>query len=102
MLKIKIDRFEENRHSQADYFEIPNQNDMTVLAVLELIYRERDPTIAYRFSCKTGLCGTCAMMINHKSGLSCMKAAAAYSDGYLHLSPLAQGITVRDLVKEVR
>lgn len=102
MLKIKIDRFEENRNSQADYFEIPNQNDMTVLAVLEQIYRERDPTIAYRFSCRTGLCGTCAMKINHKSGLSCMKAAEAYSDGYLHLSPLAQGITVRDLVKEVR
>ncbi|WP_180960366.1 2Fe-2S iron-sulfur cluster-binding protein [Neobacillus cucumis] len=97
-----MERLEEERLPRTDNFEIPLQKGMTVLEVLETIYRERDPTIAYRFSCRTGLCGTCGIMINHKSGLSCLKAAEAYSDGYLHLSPLPKGITVRDFVKEVK
>lgn len=100
MLKVKIERVREKESLGTDTFEIPYSEGMTVLAVLETIYRGQDPTIAYRYSCKTGMCGTCSMMINHKAGLSCAKKAEACDDGYLYLSPLPKGRTVRDLVKE--
>jgi succinate dehydrogenase/fumarate reductase-like Fe-S protein len=75
MLKIMVERMQEDGRSEVDNFKVKLNKGMTVLAVLETIYRERDPTIAFRFSCKTGLCATCSMMINHKPGLSCLKSS---------------------------
>ncbi|MCL7749686.1 2Fe-2S iron-sulfur cluster-binding protein [Halalkalibacter alkaliphilus] len=82
-------------------YKVNYTSDMTVLTILEEIYRHHDPSIAYRFSCRTGLCATCMMMINGKPGLSCMKLAKPGDDGYLSLAPLPKGKTLRDLVKEV-
>ena len=82
-------------------YDVDCRTGMTVLNVLEEIYRHHDPSIAYRFSCRTGLCATCMMMINGKPGLSCMKRAEPASDGTLLLAPLPKGNTIRDLVKEL-
>ncbi|MBB5173743.1 2Fe-2S iron-sulfur cluster-binding protein [Texcoconibacillus texcoconensis] len=85
---------------QQEVFEVEYQPGMTVLDVLERIYQKHDPSIAYRFSCRTGLCTTCMMMINGKPGLSCLKMASP-DDGILHLAPLPKGETVKDLVKKM-
>ncbi|MFD2638643.1 2Fe-2S iron-sulfur cluster-binding protein [Piscibacillus salipiscarius] len=94
-LHVKIDR-----GSHVSEYHVNCPKVMTVLNVLEKIYQEHDPSIAYRFSCRTGLCTTCMMMINGKPDLSCQKNAEAGSDGYLTLAPLPKGYTIRDLVKE--
>lgn len=96
-LHVKIVRDEQ----EVSAFDVEHASDMTVLDIIEHIYRHHDPGIAYRFSCRTGLCTTCMMMINGKPGLSCMKAARADDDGVLSLAPLPKGKTVRDLVKEM-
>lgn len=82
-------------------FEVKYTSDMTVLNIVEEIYRHHDSSIAYRFSCRTGLCTTCMMMINGKPGLSCMKMAQPGPDGYLSLAPLPKGELIRDLVNEI-
>ncbi|RPF53945.1 2Fe-2S iron-sulfur cluster-binding protein [Aquisalibacillus elongatus] len=93
-LQVKIDR-----GVTTSQYEIDWQDDMTVLNVLENIYRYHDPSIAFRFSCRTGLCTTCMMMINGKPDLSCQKKAEPSDDGFLTLSPLPKGRTIRDLIK---
>ncbi|GEL78013.1 2Fe-2S iron-sulfur cluster-binding protein [Tenuibacillus multivorans] len=95
-LHVKIQRTDD----QTDQFEVDYGPDMTVLNVLEEIYRHHDSSIAYRYSCRTGLCTTCMMLINGKPDLSCQKTAEPGEDGYLTLSPLPKGKTIKDLVKE--
>jgi succinate dehydrogenase/fumarate reductase-like Fe-S protein len=95
-LHVKI-----QRNETTDEYEVDYSPDMTVLNILEEIYRQHDPSVAYRFSCRTGLCATCMMMINGKPGLSCMKLAEPANDGTLSLAPLPKGNTIKDLVKEL-
>ena len=54
-----------------DEFPVEAQPGMTVLDGLLRIRRRLDPTLAYRYSCRMGLCGSCGMMINGKPGLAC-------------------------------
>ncbi|MFZ4450342.1 2Fe-2S iron-sulfur cluster-binding protein [Salibacterium aidingense] len=85
-----------------DYYQAPYYPGMTVLNVVESIYTYQDPTLAYRYSCRTGLCGTCSMMINGRPGLSCMKPAETGEDGCLTLAPLPRGETLKDLMKQIK
>ncbi|MBU8906026.1 2Fe-2S iron-sulfur cluster-binding protein [Desertibacillus haloalkaliphilus] len=96
-LAVKMERQARGVH----HFNIEHRDDMTVLDVLEEIYRNHDASVAYRFSCRIGLCATCMMMINGKPGLSCMKRAEPGCDGTMSLAPFLKGNTIRDLVKEV-
>jgi len=89
-LHVNIGRTNTSR----DKYTVDYHNDMTVLNVLETIYEEHDSTIAYRFSCRTGLCTRCMMMINGKPRLSCMKKPN--DEDTLHLAPLPKGETIKD------
>ena len=44
--------------------------DLMVLDVLELL-KETDPSIAYRRSCREGVCGSDGMNMNGRNGLAC-------------------------------
>lgn len=46
-----------------------------VLDALEFL-REQDPTLAYRRSCREGVCGSDGMKINGKNWLACIKPVA--------------------------
>jgi succinate dehydrogenase iron-sulfur subunit len=84
-------------------FEVPRQPSQTVLDVVTYIQRELDPTLAYRFACRVGMCGSCAMTVNGKARWTCRthvdKVAA---DGALQIGPLANLPVVRDLVADMR
>lgn len=43
----------------------------TVLDALISIKEYQDPTISFRYSCRMGICGSCAMVINGKPQLAC-------------------------------
>ena len=50
---------------------IPGNRDVMVLDVLQLI-KEQDPTLAFRRSCREGVCGSDGMNINGWNYLSCV------------------------------
>ena len=55
-----------------DYeIDIPAGKDLMVLDVLALV-KEQDSSIAYRRSCREGVCGSDGMNINGKNGLACI------------------------------
>lgn len=93
-LHVRIERSSDRQQSFT--MQIPEQS--TVLEMLEILYRHYDPTLSFRFACRTGLCATCTMMINGKPGLSCMKPAEPASDGILYLAPLP-GNDATDLIR---
>src|SRR5437016_12204940 len=52
-------------------YVVPLQDSQTVLDVVTWIQRKLDPTLAYRFACRVGMCGSCAMSVNGKSRWTC-------------------------------
>lgn len=49
-----------------------NKCGRMMLDVLIKIKNEQDPTLAFRRSCREGICGNCAMNINGGNTLACI------------------------------
>jgi ferredoxin len=49
-------------------FSVPRRDAQTVLDVVTHIQRRLDSTLAYRFACRVGICGSCAMTVNGNRG----------------------------------
>ena len=84
-------------------FEVPRRTSQTVLDVVTYIQRSLDPTLAYRFACRVGMCGSCAMTVNGKARWTCRTHVDKVADGdSLEIAPLANLPVVRDLVADMR
>jgi fumarate reductase iron-sulfur subunit len=84
-------------------YEVPRQDSQTVLDVVTHVQRHLEPTLAYRFACRVGMCGSCAMTVNGKARWTCRthvsKVVAA--DGRLELAPLANLPVIKDLATDM-
>ena len=84
-------------------FEVPRQASQTVLDVVTHIQRHLEPSLAYRFACRVGMCGSCAMTVNGAARWTCRTHVdAVVRDGTLELAPLANLPVIRDLVADMR
>jgi fumarate reductase iron-sulfur subunit len=83
-------------------FEVPRHESQTVLDVVTYVQRELDPTLSYRFACRVGMCGSCAMTVNGKARWTCRTQVAKVApDGDLDIAPLANLPVVKDLVTDM-
>ena len=81
--------------------DLPEGRDLMVLDVLELL-KAQDPSIAYRRSCREGVCGSDGMNMNGKNGLACTTPVSeAAPRGKLTLRPLPGLPVIRDLVVDM-
>lgn len=81
--------------------EMPEGKDLMVLDVLALL-KEKDPSLAYRRSCREGVCGSDGMNMNGKNGLACISPVSAVAQkGKLILRPLPGLPVIRDLVVDM-
>ncbi len=71
-----------------------------VLDVL-LALRRIDPSIAFRYSCRVAMCGTCAIRVDGRPVLACQTRIPESSDGIV-LEPLGGLPVVRDLVVDTK
>jgi len=84
-------------------FEVPRQPSQTVLDVVTYIQRHLDTALSYRFACRVGMCGSCAMMVNGRPRWTCRTHVDKVSEGGLvQLAPLANFPVVKDLVADMR
>jgi fumarate reductase iron-sulfur subunit len=82
-----------------EYFRVPRRESQTVLDVVTYIQRHLDPTLAYRFACRVGVCGSCAMKVNGVARWTCRThVSSVVRDGHLEIAPLDHLPRVRDLV----
>jgi fumarate reductase iron-sulfur subunit len=83
-------------------FEVPRLESQTVLDVVTYIQRRLDPTLSYRFACRVGMCGSCAMTVNGRARWTCRAHVAKVAeDGRLEIAPLANLPVVKDLVTDM-
>ena len=83
-------------------FFVPRGEKQTVLDVVTYIQRRLDPTLAYRFACRVGMCGSCAMTVNGKPRWTCRANVDRVADaGTLELRPLRNMPVIKDLVVDM-
>lgn len=84
-----------------DLFEIGlDQCGPMVLDAVIKIKNEIDTTLAFRRSCREGVCGSCAMNINGRNTLACTVAIADYK-GTIAVYPLPHLPVIKDLVPDM-
>ena len=81
---------------------MPRYASQTVLDVVTHIQRALDSTLAYRYSCRVGMCGSCAMTVNGVARWTCRTHIDKVAkDGALEIAPLRNLPVIRDLVTDM-
>lgn len=100
-IKVQIARFDPtvDRSPHSVVYEVPWTARMTVMNVLDYIYENLDPSVAYNShtSCRRGACARCNVYVNGSARLSCHTEVT----GDLRLEPLPRFKIVRDLVVQL-
>jgi succinate dehydrogenase iron-sulfur subunit len=83
-------------------FDVPRHPSQTVLDVVTYIQRTLDPTLAYRYACRVGMCGSCAMTVNGVPRWTCRTHIDKVVQGdCLSVGPLRNLPVIRDLVTDM-
>jgi fumarate reductase iron-sulfur subunit len=83
-------------------YDVPRRASQTVLDVVTHVQRHIDPSLAYRYACRVGMCGSCAMTVNGKARWTCRTHVDAVANrSGLEIAPLSHLPIVRDLVVDM-
>ncbi len=103
MSSIRVRVWRGRKQGQYQSFDVPRHPSQTVLDVVTHIQRYLDPTLAYRFACRVGMCGSCAMMVNGIPRWTCRTHVdRAVRNETLEIAPLRNLPVIRDLVVDMR
>ena len=105
MTKVSVYRYDpdEGKGARIQEYEHEVKPGQTVLDVLLDIHYFQDPTLAFRRSCRSAICGSCGMSMNGRTGLSCNTQATPLfeRDGYLVVEPMKNMRVLKDLVVDM-
>lgn len=97
-LKVTIQRTKDTQ----DVFEVPAYANQTVLDVVSWVQQNADPTLSYRFACRVGMCGSCAMMVNGVPRWTCRTHISKVLDkNEVTICPLRNLPVIKDLVVDM-
>src|ERR1700748_785016 len=81
---------------------VPLRENQTVLDVVTFVQRHLDPTLSYRFACRVGMCGSCAMTVNGIARWTCRTHIdRVVKDGAIEIRPLANLVVIKDLAVDM-
>src|SRR5207247_8510430 len=97
---LEVFRYNPEKDSEPHFqtYVVPFRADWVVLDALNHIKDTEDGTLAYRWSCRMGVCGSCGMMVNGDPKLTCAAFLKDYFPGTVRVEPLANFPVIRDLV----
>jgi len=101
---FKVFRFDPDADEapRFDTFTVPPfKKGLTVLEGLFYIQEKLDGSLAFRASCREGICGSCALHINGKYRLACETQVAELGHGAVTIQPLGHLAVLRDLVVDM-
>ena len=85
-----------------DSYQVPRQESQTVLDVVTYIQRALEPSLSYRYACRVGMCGSCAMTVNGVARWTCRTHVATVVAGSeLEIAPLANLPVIKDLATDM-
>ncbi|MBM3941830.1 MAG: succinate dehydrogenase iron-sulfur subunit [SAR202 cluster bacterium] len=101
-LTLRIKRFNPGAERPQAYWKdypVSIEDNATVLDTLIYIRESLDGSLTLRCSCRSAICGSCAMRINGHAGLACKTKAseAKDKDGVIRVEPAGNMPAVKDL-----
>jgi len=88
--------------SHTETFNVPAYANQTVLDVVSWVQQHADPTLSYRFACRVGMCGSCAMMVNGVPRWTCRThISTVLINKKLSITPLRNLPVIKDLVVDM-
>lgn len=72
-----------------------------MLDALVEVQRAQDPTLAFRYACRVGMCGSCAMVVNGRERWACRTRITALGAERVTVRPLYHFPLLRDLVVDM-
>jgi len=101
-VKLKVFRGESEQGEWVDY-DVPLDTGMVVLDAVHRVQATQDSTLACRWNCKAGKCGSCSAEINGVPRLMCMTRISDFKEGEtIQVAPLKAFPIVKDLVTDVK
>ncbi|MEC8858202.1 MAG: succinate dehydrogenase iron-sulfur subunit [Chloroflexota bacterium] len=99
---LKVKRFDPEADDPQPFwqdFTVEIDDKATVLDALIKIREDNDGAFSLRCSCRSAICGSCAVRINGNAGLACKtQAATAMKDGVITVEPAGNMPVIKDLV----
>ncbi|WP_322405908.1 succinate dehydrogenase iron-sulfur subunit [Idiomarina sp. PL1-037] len=87
-------------HMKEYTLEVEENQDLMVLEAL-IKLKEQDPSLAFRRSCREGVCGSDGMNINGKNGLACITHLSSLKSDKIVIRPLPGLPVIRDLIVDM-
>ena len=101
-LTVRIWRGLEAEKGEFQDYKVPRLESQTVLDVVTYVQRRVDASLSYRFACRVGVCGSCAMSVNGVSRWTCRTHVSKVAkDGLLEIAPLRNLPVIKDLVTDM-
>jgi succinate dehydrogenase / fumarate reductase iron-sulfur subunit len=104
LIRLQIERSDPaSGETRLQLYELELGREATLLDCLEEIKDEQDGTLAFRRSCREGICGSCAVRIDGRTALACRTPVAELVAGgrIPVITPIGNLPVVRDLVVEM-
>jgi fumarate reductase iron-sulfur subunit len=100
-VRIEVFRWAPGDAERLQSYDVETSADTTVLDALVSIQRTQDPTLAFRYACRVGMCGSCAVVVNGRERWACRTRVADLGGGPLTVRPLYHFPLLRDLVVDM-
>ncbi|MGB7402585.1 MAG: 2Fe-2S iron-sulfur cluster-binding protein [Arcobacter sp.] len=94
-MNVTISRLQD-KENYIEQYKI-NKGNITALEALEYIKENIDSTLTYRSGCKSGICGSCSILVNDREVLACK--CKLRED--ITIKPLKNSSTIKDLVVDL-
>jgi len=103
LLTLKIQRFlrEKDPPHWIQTFSVETRKSMILLEALIKIQDEQDGTLAFRYSCRGAVCGSCAMRVNGRVVLACRTHVEDLLATSVSIEPLPCFPVIRDLIVDL-
>jgi succinate dehydrogenase/fumarate reductase iron-sulfur protein len=100
---VSVRRFtpETDQHPTFETHEVDVSEKASILDSLFALQRGPVPDLAFRFSCRVGMCGSCAMVVNGREQLTCSTLVKDVGTT-LKIEPLRNLPVVRDLAVNLK
>jgi len=83
-------------------YEVETYPGMVVLDAIHDIQAKEEPSLAVRWNCKAGRCGSCSAEINGRPSLMCMTRMTKFPEGEpITVTPMRSFPIIKDLVTDV-
>ncbi|MDP2916679.1 MAG: succinate dehydrogenase iron-sulfur subunit [Dehalococcoidia bacterium] len=100
---FRVQRYDPEKDSQLHMqeFTVPTKRGTTILDGLIYIKENLDSTLAFRTSCRMGICGSCGMLVNNYPHLACHTQIEEFHSNVITVKPLPNAPIIKDLAVDL-